>query len=450
MKKTILFPTLCIFLCFSFYVGAADNEKPTKRQIKKQVTSDRQIVYAFWSMITDEYIYPVNSSKLLEACKLKVGLTPEEYTDKKEELSKAEVVKGIEELFPFQTEVDDLSVLRQRRDDCLAGFVSILDERSQYIDEEELKSLTEHKGAATGIELKSVENGLKVVSVYENSPAEAAGIKKDDVIRAIDGLETLGIKLAKAINMLRGKPGTKVELLVEKQGEVNLIPIVVERGHFKIISVKSNLFQDGVGYVQLKNFNKDAAKSLANAIKELELQNKKPLTGIILDLRENGGGLFSESVGVAAAFLPKDRLVTYTGGRKEESNLRLTTDRDFYIRTSEEDFIDSLPSSIKTIPVVVLINNSTGGSAEVVAGALQDHERATIMGVQSSGHGTLQTILPTNIGTALKISTAKIFTPLGHSFDVSGISPDLRLSEGDWIKIAKEYIVQKSETGLSP
>lgn len=202
------------------------------------------------------------------------------------------------------------------------------------------------------------------------------------------------------------------------------------RAIIKVKSVKSTLLEPDYGYVRITEFQEHTGENLAQAITALAKENKAPLKGFILDLRNNPGGLLTSAVAVSSAFLPANSLVVYTEGRTADAKMRLTATPEDYLQGSESDYLHNLPAWIKTIPMVVLINAGSASASEIVSGALQDHRRAVLMGTRSFGKGSVQTVLPLGNGTGIKLTTARYFTPNGRSIQAKGIVPDIIVEEG--------------------
>jgi len=217
---------------------------------------------------------------------------------------------------------------------------------------------------------------------------------------------------------------------VIRKGEDKPLTFTLTRAIIKSQSVKNKWIEQGYGYVRITQFQERTGEDLAKALKSLQTENKTPLKGLVLDLRNNPGGLLDAAVGVSAAFLPKDDLVVYTEGRVVDSKMRLNATPMDYARRGKSDYLKDLPEEFKSVPIVVLINAGSASASEIVAGALQDHKRATIMGIQSFGKGSVQTILPMNNGSAIKLTTARYFTPNGRSIQAKGIVPDITVDDG--------------------
>ena len=309
-------------------------------------------------------------------------------------------------------------------EDAVQGMLAGLDPHSAYLDANSFKDMrveTEGKFGGLGIEV-TMENGfVKVVSPIEDTPAARAGIKPGDLVIRLDEKAVKGLTLTEAVRLMRGKPGTDITLTIVREGVSKPLKITLTRSVIKIQSVKSRLLEPGFGYVRITQFQSGTEKGLAEVVRKLETENKGALRGVILDLRNNPGGVLNAAVGVSDAFLDKG-LIVYTEGRVEDSRMRKS----------------AVPGDlIKGAPMVVLINGGSASASEIVAGALQDHRRAVIMGTKSFGKGSVQTIVPISNGAALKITTARYYTPNGRSIQASGIEPDI---------ITEEARLTKSET----
>jgi carboxyl-terminal processing protease len=313
--------------------------------------------------------------------------------------------------------------------EAINGMLTGLDPHSSFLDVDGYKDLqagTQGEFGGLGIEVGMEDGLVKVVSPIEDSPAFKGGVKSGDLIMQLDDKLVKGMTLNDAVKLMRGKPNTPIKLTILRKGEVKPIFITLVRAIIKTQSVKYKLPEPGYAYLRVTQFQEHSAADLAKAIKTLREQNKGPLKGLVLDLRNNPGGLITAAVGITAAFVPKDALVVYTEGRTEDAKMSLTANAANYSRGGEAgDFLKDLPADIKTVPMVVLINGGSASASEIVSGALQDHKRAVIMGTQSFGKGSVQTILPMNNGTAIKLTTARYFTPNGRSIQAKGIVPDI-------------------------
>jgi carboxyl-terminal processing protease len=323
--------------------------------------------------------------------------------------------------------VPDKKLIRE----AINGMVSGLDPHSAYLDEEAFKELqisTQGKFGGLGIEVAPDEAGVKVVAPIEDTPAYRAGIQAGDLIIKIDDTATRGLRLDKAVEKMRGKPGTKVTLTVFRKDADKPLEFTLTREEIQVRSVRAKMLEPGVAFVRVRGFQDRTGEDLARSLKELYKQGD--LTGIVLDLRGDPGGLLNMAVAVSAAFLPKDALVVYTDGRTPDAKMRLTASRENYLRSRGEDYLRDLPAGVKKVPVVVLVDGGTASASEIVAGALQDHKRATVMGTPTFGKGSVQTILPLGNRTGLKLTTARYYTPNGRSIQAKGIEPDIFVDDG--------------------
>jgi len=317
--------------------------------------------------------------------------------------------------------------------EALTGMLAGLDPHSTFMDADAYKDLqagTQGEFGGLGIEV-SMEDGLvKVVTPIEDSPAYKAGLKTGDLIMKLDDIQVRGLSLNDAVKKMRGVPDTKITLTVLRKDEPKPLTFTLTRAIIKSQSVKNKYIEKDYAYVRITQFQDRTGEDLAKALKSLQAQNKGPFKGLVLDLRNNPGGLLDAAVGVSAAFLPKDKLVVYTEGRVADSKMKLSVNPQDYARRGKSDYIKDVPADYKKTPMVVLINAGSASASEIVAGALQDHKRATIMGIQSFGKGSVQTILPMNNGSAIKLTTARYFTPNGRSIQAKGIVPDINVDDG--------------------
>jgi carboxyl-terminal processing protease len=316
--------------------------------------------------------------------------------------------------------------------DAIAGMLNGLDPHSAYLDAEAFKELqvgTHGEFGGLGIEVGMEDGVVKVISPIEDTPAYHAGIKSGDFIIKLDDTLIKGMSLNDAVKRMRGKPGSKIVLTIIRKDEPKPIEITLVRAVIKVQSVKSKLLESGYGFVRITQFQEQTGENLATALGNLVKQNKGPLKGLVLDLRNDPGGLLTGAVGVSAAFLAKSELVVYTEGRTEDAKMHLTASPENYLHSGANDYIKNLPDSIKSVPMVVLVNAGSASASEIVAGALQDHKRAVIMGTQTFGKGSVQTVLPLGNNTAIKLTTARYYTPSGRSIQAKGIVPDILVDD---------------------
>ena len=328
--------------------------------------------------------------------------------------------------------VEDKKLLSE----ALSGMLSGLDPHSTYLDLDHFKDLqqgTAGEFGGLGIEVGMEDGFVKVISPIEDTPAYDAGLKSGDLIMKLDETQVKGLGLNDAVKLMRGKPGTAINLQVLRKGVDTPINIKIVRAQIKTKSVKSKMIEPNYGYVRVTQFQERTGEDLAAALQKLWKENKHPLNGLILDMRNNPGGLLNSAVAVSAAFLNEGDLVVYTEGRAADSKMHLTTIPENFIRNNPQknNYIKKLPKDYKNTPLVVLVNNGSASASEIVAGALQDHKRALIVGTRSFGKGSVQSILPMNNGTAIKLTTARYFTPNGRSIQAKGIDPDIIIEDGN-------------------
>ncbi len=334
--------------------------------------------------------------------------------------------------------------------EAINGMLSGLDPHSAYLDTEGFKELqvgTQGEFGGLGIEVGMEDGLIKVVSPIEDTPAYQAGIKSGDLIIKLDDMLVKGLSLNDAVKRMRGKPGTKITLTITRKSESKLLTFTLTRAVIKVQSVKSKLIEPGYAFVRITQFQERTGENLATALDNLFKESKGELKGLVLDLRNDPGGLLNSAVGVSAAFLPKDVLVVYTEGRNADAKMRLTTSRDNYVRGhgDKADYLKDLPSAIKDVPMIVLVNGGSASASEIVAGALQDHKRAVILGTQTFGKGSVQTILPLGNNTAIKLTTARYFTPNGRSIQAKGISPDIVVEDPAVSAEAKTFHLREAD-----
>lgn len=325
---------------------------------------------------------------------------------------------------------------------AISGMVANLDPHSSYLDAEAFKELrvgTQGEFGGLGIEVGTEDGFVKVISPIEDTPAAKAGVKAGDLIVKIDDKPTKGMSLSDAVNLTRGKPKTEIRLTLLRKDVEKPIEVKIIRDVIRVQSVKSKMLDDGIGYVRITQFQEHTGEYLVKAINTL--QAKTPMKGLVLDLRNDPGGLLNAAVGVSAAFLPQNTLVVSTDGRTEDSQRKLVAGPEDYLRGREKDYLKELSPIAKTVPMIVVVNGGSASASEIVAGALQDHGRAKVLGTQTFGKGSVQTILPLNNNTAIKLTTARYYTPNGRSIQAKGIEPDYVVTEtpeGDIVERVRE------------
>ena len=313
---------------------------------------------------------------------------------------------------------------------AISGMLSNLDPHSSYLDPDAYKDLqvsTQGEFGGLGIEVGMEDGLVKVVSPIEDTPAFRAGIKAGDLIFKLDDALVKGMTLNDAVKKMRGKPKTPIKLSIIRKGEAKPIEITLVREVIKVQSVKSKVVEPGYGWVRITQFQETTGTSLVKHLGDLYKQGN--LKGLVLDLRNDPGGLLNGAVGVSAAFLPPNAKVVSTDGRTEDAKQEFLARPSDYLRGTKEDYLKGLPAEIKKVPMVVLVNSGSASASEIVAGALQDHKRAVIMGTQTFGKGSVQTVLPLPGNTAIKLTTARYYTPNGRSIQAKGIVPDIVVEE---------------------
>ncbi|MDZ4074050.1 MAG: S41 family peptidase [Hylemonella sp.] len=315
--------------------------------------------------------------------------------------------------------------------DAISGMVSSLDPHSQYFDKKSYKEFREGTAGrfvGVGIEITQEDGLVKVVSPIEGSPAHRAGLKTNDLITRIDDTAVKGLTLNEAVKRMRGEPNTKVMLTIFRKDENRSFPVTITREEIKTQSVKAKVIEPGYAWVRLSQFQERTVDDFARKVEEIYKQ-ESGLKGLVLDLRNDPGGLLDAAVAISAAFLPENVTVVSTNGQLAESKFTFKASPEFYQRRGNSDPLKRLPASLKKVPLVVLVNEGSASASEIVAGALQDHKRATIMGSQTFGKGSVQTVRPLGPDTGLKITTARYYTPSGRSIQAKGILPDVMVDE---------------------
>ena len=274
-----------------------------------------------------------------------------------------------------------------------------------------------------------MEDGLvKIVSPIEGSPAFRAGLKSGDLITKIDDTVVKGLTMDQAVKRMRGEPSTKVLLTIFRKSESRTFPVTITREEIRVQSVRSKIVEPGYAWLRVSQFQDRTVDDFARKLEDIYKQEPN-LKGLVLDLRNDPGGLLEASVAVSAAFLPTDAVVVTTNGQIAESKQSFKASPSDYLRRGGGDPLRKLPDALKKVPLVVLVNEGSASASEIVAGALQDHQRATIMGTQTFGKGSVQTVRQLSPETALKITTARYYTPSGRSIQAKGIVPDVMIDE---------------------
>ena len=325
--------------------------------------------------------------------------------------------------------VDDKKLIT----DAISGMVASLDPHSQYFDKKSFKEFREGttgRFVGVGIEITQEDGLIKIVSPIEGSPAFRAGLKTNDLITKIDETAVKGLSLNDAVKKMRGEPNTKVTLTILRKEESRTFPVTITREEIKTQSVKGKLIEPGYGWVRLSQFQERTVDDFVRKVEEIYKQDPQ-LKGLVLDLRNDPGGLLDAAVAISAAFLPENVTVVSTNGQLAESKAVYKAAPEFYQRRGSGDPLKRLPAALKTVPLIVLVNEGSASASEIVAGALQDHKRATIMGSQTFGKGSVQTVRPLGPDTGLKLTTARYYTPSGKSIQAKGIVPDVMIDESE-------------------
>ena len=315
--------------------------------------------------------------------------------------------------------------------DAISGMVSSLDPHSQYFDKKSFKEFREGttgKFVGVGIEITQEDGLIRVVSPIEGSPADRAGLKPGDLITRVDDTAVKGLTLNEAVKRMRGEPGTKVILTILRRDENRSFPVTIVREEIRTQSVKGKVVEPGYAWLRLSQFQERTVEDFVTKLEDI-YKREPGLKGLVLDLRNDPGGLLDAAVAVSAAFLPEGVTVVSTNGQIEESKSIYKAVPEDYLRRRGADPLKRLPAAVKSVPMVVLVNEGSASASEIVAGALQDHKRATIMGSQTFGKGSVQTVRPLGPDTALKITTARYYTPNGNSIQAKGIVPDIMVDD---------------------
>ena len=319
-------------------------------------------------------------------------------------------------------------------ENAMRGMLSGLDPHSSYLDADDFTDLQEGTSGefgGLGIEVGMEEGAMKVISPIDETPAQQAGVQAGDIIVKLDDVLVKGMAINDAVKKMRGKPGTDITLTIVREGEAKPLVFKLTRALIKVASVRSRMLEPGYGYVRVSQFQAATGDDVLKQVGDLKQQAGDKMNGLILDLRNNPGGILGAAVSIADTFLESGRIV-YTDGRVADSKL---------------EFSAKPPDVLQGAPLIVLINEGSASASEIVAGALQDSGRALIMGRRSFGKGSVQTILPLNNRSALKLTTARYFTPNGRSIQAEGIKPDIVIDKVkvSSIKTASSDIIKEAD-----
>ncbi|MCU7960714.1 MAG: S41 family peptidase [gamma proteobacterium symbiont of Bathyaustriella thionipta] len=340
--------------------------------------------------------------------------SPPQETASKQQAVPLEQLRIFAEVFgrikkDYVEPVDDKQLL----EDAIRGMLAGLDPHSSYLNADRYKDLREGtSGEFGGLGIQvGVEDGfIKIIAPIDDTPAQKAGLKSGDLISRINGQPVKGMDLNDTVDMMRGKPGTEIDLTILREGTEKPLKFTIKRAIIKVASVKGRMLDEGIAYIRISQFQAATVDDLQNKINQLKKQSGS-IKGLVLDLRDNPGGILNSAVSISDAFLRKG-LIVYTVGRNKSKQLRFSA--------APDDILNDAP-------MVVLVNGGSASASEIVAGALQDQKRAVIVGEQTFGKGSVQTVVPINQKTALKITTARYYTPSGRSIQAKGITPDISL-----------------------
>ena len=331
-----------------------------------------------------------------------------------------------------QNYVQDISD-KEIFDNAIKGMLEGLDPHSTFLNEKDFKDLqigTKGEFGGLGIEITMEGGYVKVITPIDDTPAFKAGIEAGDLIIEIDNKSVQGMSLGEAVDLMRGKIGTSIFLTIAREGENSPIEVKIIRDKIKVKSVKYEIIDDSYGYIRISSFQSKTGNNLKKAIKELKVKSKNNIKGYVVDMRNNPGGVLGAAVDVSDAFIKGKKKIVFTKGRTEDAMYEFVS--------NNTDLADGKP-------IVVLINGGSASASEIVAGALQDHKRAIIMGTQSFGKGSVQTILPITSKTAVKITTARYYTPKGRSIQAKGITPDIIVENLELGSISQDKILKESD-----
>lgn len=318
---------------------------------------------------------------------------------------------------------------------AISGMLADLDPHSAYLPPktfDQMREQTSGEFGGLGIEVTMEKGVVKVVAPIDDTPAQRAGVQSGDFIIQIDGEDVQGLSLSEAVEKMRGKVGEKIDLKIFRETEKKAFDITIVRDKIKIRSVKWHLEEGGIGYLRITTFNEQVEKMLSKGLKELEKENKSPLKGLVLDLRNNPGGLLNQAIYVSDAFLNQGEIVSTKGREEGQTQVSYAQKGDL----------------LKGKPIVVIVNSGSASASEIVAGALQDHERAIIVGTKTFGKGSVQTVINLPQGAGMRLTTALYYTPSGRSIQAKGIEPDVNIPWRELKEKPKDDLPFRSEATL--
>ncbi|HEX4985523.1 MAG TPA: S41 family peptidase [Burkholderiales bacterium] len=408
--------------------------KVTLNANPRRNTEAKKLVTYLLELVSRSYVDPIDWDRLFTACERKLeerygpasrGNNASTASDRKGKTATTLIAEAVDRYVP-----DDSAPSRSANvaAACAQGVVALLDTHSAFIDQEEFQDLQTgpRATAALGVELQDRKTYFGVVRAFPGTPASQAGIRAGDRVVAVDGKPVAGATTLQVTKLLRGSPGSRVVITLSRNEVEPAIDVVLTRQTITIQNIHHKQLDSGLLLLRIDAFNQDAVGAVANALQE-DFQAASPAaTGIILDLRDNAGGLLTSVVGVAAAFLGGDSIVARTKGRGRDSDMELRASPRYYVRGERGDPNANLPLQSKTLPMVVLVNGRTASGAEILAAALRDQGRAFVLGTPTFKLGTIQTILPLPMQSALKLTTSRVYRPNGRPIN-EGVVPDVAL-----------------------
>lgn len=383
------------------------------------------------SRTKQQYVDDVPDDKLVTGCREGIsrylGTTPNpiQPTVNKSLSSKSVLLDISDILASFKQQSPQFDDDRRLNSACMKGMAGGLDRQSAFLDEDDFQELQYGpKTGNIGLDIALEGDSTKIVSVAEDSPAEKAGLKAGDAIIKVDHVSAKGLSLVEIQRLFRGPVGTNTTLVVTPEGGSDSMEFSMLRDNIRPQIIKWQSVAPGYAYIRVTRLISSTSSLFTQAIEESYRANGGQLKGLILDLRNNPGGLLTEAIAISSAFLPSGSLVSYSTGRTPDSKMRLTAVPEYYSCNNNVDPLKGLPAGVKTVPMVVLVNKATSSGAEIIAAALQDHKRAKIIGTRTIGIGTLATIFPFSNKTALKLTTARLYRPNGMTINELGVTPD--------------------------
>jgi len=386
---------------------------------------DMQRIEQAMSVIQTNYHQQISRSALEQGC---LSALKEPHPGEADpEAGRRAIAAALARARALRTE-GDLSIGSEQ---CIRGMVGTLNRESSYLDVRQVRGMRASSSgiAGIGVELAEAEHEARVVAPIEGTPAARAGLKNGDVLTHIDDVDLAGVPLSEVVHLLRGVPGSSVHITLRDGATSGLRSIVLTREVIKRDTFSTRLIEPGLALVRIAEFDIDAMRKLSNGLAELALASGGPLRSIVLDLRASTGGMLPVIVGIAAAFLPEKALVLQTKGRAADSSLTLLALPMFYVFPGQKTPYARLPAETKTARMVVLVSETTASGAEALAGALQDHKRATVMGSNTAGVGLIRTIFTLKGGDGLIVANAGMYRPSGKAIDGSGVTPDVVITE---------------------